>query len=134
MQTVTFLVDYRGQLTNEQYFTAGMVAPFPFAVAEALVAGGRAEYHESESGPVDNPPFLAEALDALPEPEPEPWYDWTQVKGVSTEIRRALNYMGLTSPSALLAFVTMTGGDLTDVPGIGKARAAAIVEWAEDNL
>lgn len=41
---IRFLVDYRGHLTNERYFTTGTVAPFPYAVASALVEDGRAEY------------------------------------------------------------------------------------------
>ena len=59
--------------------------------------------------------------------------DWTAIKGVSTEIAAALNYIGLYTPQSLLAFVTM-GGDLTAIPGIGKKRAPDIVEWAEDQL
>ena len=59
--------------------------------------------------------------------------DWTAIKGVSTEIWAALNYIGLYTPQSLLSFVTM-GGDLTAIPDIGKKRAADIVEWAEDQL
>lgn len=78
---------------------------------------------------VGNPPFLAQAIDALPTVPT----DWTQVKGVSTEIAAALNHLGLTYPEKLRAF-TIAGGDLTAIPGIGKARARAIVDWAEDQL
>ncbi len=67
-------------------------------------------------------------------PEPAPWCDWTQVKGVSRSVRNEMNRMGLTSPAALLNYATMSGGDLTAIPGIGKARAAAIVAWAEGQL
>jgi DNA uptake protein ComE-like DNA-binding protein len=60
--------------------------------------------------------------------------DWTQVRGVSDEISAAMHYMNLNTPADVLNFATMTGGDLTAIPGIGKARAAAIVKWAEDQL
>lgn len=44
MTKVRFLQDYRGQYTGEVFYTTGTVAPFPFAVASALVEDGRAEY------------------------------------------------------------------------------------------
>ncbi len=43
MVKVRFLVDYRGILTKEQYFTAGAEVEFPEGIAEALVAEERAE-------------------------------------------------------------------------------------------
>lgn len=51
---VRFLVDYRGKLTDEQFFEAGSVADLPNG--DALVEAGRAE-------PVE---------DAAPEPTADP--------------------------------------------------------------
>ena len=39
---VQFLVDYRGKLTREDYYTAGMVVEFDAATAQALIDEGRA--------------------------------------------------------------------------------------------
>jgi len=39
---VCFLVDYRGKLTGENYYTAGAVVAFEPAIAQALIAEGRA--------------------------------------------------------------------------------------------
>jgi len=106
----------------------------PIKLADGRIAYGQ---EQAKAAATQAGAYHADVADLATKPEEMPevaLFDWAQVKGVSTEISRALNYMGLTSPSALLAFVTMTGGDLTDIPGIGKARAAAIVEWAEDQL
>ncbi|MBA3945923.1 MAG: hypothetical protein H0X37_15325 [Herpetosiphonaceae bacterium] len=40
---VRFLVDFRGVLTNEQFFLAGTEAEFDVETAKVLVAEGRAE-------------------------------------------------------------------------------------------
>lgn len=48
MMTVKFLVDYRGKLTNEQYYLAGTVAEFDKETAAALVEAGRAELVEPD--------------------------------------------------------------------------------------
>jgi hypothetical protein len=40
---VRFLVDYRGHLTNEQFYVAGDVVEFADEIAEQLIADGRAE-------------------------------------------------------------------------------------------
>ncbi len=40
---VQFLVDYRGKLTQENYYTAGAVVEFDAGTAQALVDEGRAE-------------------------------------------------------------------------------------------
>ena len=42
MTTVQFTQDYRGHLTNENYYTAGTVASFAEGPAAALVEAGRA--------------------------------------------------------------------------------------------
>ena len=39
---VQFLVDYRGKLTRENYYTAGTVVEFDAATAQALIDEGRA--------------------------------------------------------------------------------------------
>ena len=39
---VQFLVDYRGKLTRENYYTAGTVVEFEPATAQALIDEGRA--------------------------------------------------------------------------------------------
>ena len=39
---VQFLVDYRGKLTKETYYTAGTVVEFDAATAQALIDEGRA--------------------------------------------------------------------------------------------
>ena len=58
--------------------------------------------------------------------------DWTQVKGVSTEISNALHYMGLDSKEALLIYCMENGiSALTDIPGVGMKRARDIIAWAE---
>lgn len=57
-------------------------------------------------------------------------FDWTQIKGVSDELARALNHIGLNSPALLIAFVE-GGNELTDIPGIGKKRASDILAWAK---
>ena len=46
MSKIRFIVDYRGALTGEQYFTAG--TEMSHASAAALVADGRAEFVEIE--------------------------------------------------------------------------------------
>lgn len=125
MTDVKFVVDYRGQYTGEVFYPAGTVATFTDGVAAGLIADGRAV---AVVGPQDG---QGEAM--APEPLPTLPTDWTTVKGVSTEIQAALHHLGLNTPGDLLNFVTM-GGDLTAIPGIGKKRAADIVEWAEDNL
>jgi len=57
---VQFLVDYRGKLTGENYYTAGAVVAFEPAVAQALVGEGRAVM-------VPEPmPEIAPALPAKP--------------------------------------------------------------------
>lgn len=128
MAKVKFTQDYRGHLTDENYYTAGTVASFAEGPAAALVEAGRAvavgpvAAQETQGGPI------------APEPLPSMPTDWTRIKGVSTEIAAALYHLGLNTPAELLAFATMTGGDLTNIPGIGKKRAADIVEWAEDQL
>lgn len=43
---VRFLVDYRGHLTDEQFYVAGDEVEFPDEVAEQLIADGRAEVVE----------------------------------------------------------------------------------------
>lgn len=43
MVKVKFLVDFRGKLTKEQFYTAGTVAEFDVAIAQQLFDGGRAE-------------------------------------------------------------------------------------------
>jgi hypothetical protein len=43
---VRFLVDYRGHLTNEQFYVAGDAVEFADAVAAQLIADGRAEVVE----------------------------------------------------------------------------------------
>lgn len=44
MQNVRFLVDFRGRLTDEKFYTVGTVAPFSNTVAASLVEDRRAEY------------------------------------------------------------------------------------------
>ncbi len=44
MTEVQFTQDYRGHLTNENYYTAGTVARFADGVAAQLVQDGRAVY------------------------------------------------------------------------------------------
>lgn len=129
MTDVRFTQDYRGQHTGEVFFTAGAVATFTDGVAAALVRDGRAVATVDAVGPQDE-----QGGQLTPEPLPRLPTDWTRIKGVSTEIAAALYHLGLNTPAELLAFATMTGGDLTNIPGIGKKRAADIVEWAEDQL
>ena len=107
MAEVKFLVDYRGHLTKEEFFTAGTVANFPDAVAIVLVADGRATY-------TSTPEIV----------------DWTQVKGISDELANALLYMGLTSKAALLEYAR--DNTLTDIPGIGAKRAADLLQFARE--
>jgi hypothetical protein len=58
---VQFLVDYRGKLTGENYYTAGAVAEFEPAIAQALIDEGRAvAFAEPE------PPAITPALPAKP--------------------------------------------------------------------
>ena len=112
------------------------------AYGQAQAAVMRAEKRPTERLPIS--PGIPAAYDAFAaavpaqeaqtaEATPSTPFDWTAIKGVSTEIAAALKYIGLDSPSALLSFVTM-GGDLQAIPGIGKKRAPDIVEWAEDQL
>lgn len=44
MKKVRFLMDYRGKLTGEIFYTKGEVAEFEAGVAAALVEDKRAEY------------------------------------------------------------------------------------------
>lgn len=57
---VQFLVDYRGKLTQENYYTAGMVVEFDAGTAQALVDEGRAVPVVHEPAPEITP--------ALPKP------------------------------------------------------------------
>ncbi len=97
------------------------------------LAGGRIAYGQAQAQEMMHDTVASTATAPLQESASPVAFDWTQVRGVSTEISRALNYMGLSSPGALRSFVATPGNDLTDVPGIGEARAAAIVAWAEGN-
>ena len=117
----------------------------PIVLEDGRIAYGQAQaaVMRAEKRPTDRLPIPA-AYDAFAaavpaqeaqtvEATPSTPFDWTSIKGVSTEIAAALNYIGLYTPQSLLALVTM-GGDLIAIPGIGKKRAADIVEWAEDQL
>lgn len=48
MTQVKFLVDYRGKLTEEQFYQAGAIADFDAAIAARLVEDERAELVEPE--------------------------------------------------------------------------------------
>jgi len=60
---VQFLVDYRGKLTGENYYTAGAVVAFEPAIAQALVDEGRA-------AAVPEPTEIAPALPVKPRRKP----------------------------------------------------------------
>lgn len=62
---VRFTMDYRGKLTDEQFFVAGSVGEFRAGIAQALVDNDRAEYANSKKN--------GNGKDQVPpEPEPEP--------------------------------------------------------------
>jgi len=122
-----------------------MIMGEPIVLEDGRIAYGQAQaaVMRAEKRPTDSLPIPA-AYDAfaavVPAQEAQTaetpdWAatDWTAIKGVSTEIAAALNYIGLYTPQSLLAFVAM-GGDLQAIPGIGKKRAPDIVKWAEDQL
>jgi len=48
MKKIKFVVDYRGVLTDEEYFEKGTVKTFADTKAERLVKDKRAEYVKSE--------------------------------------------------------------------------------------
>lgn len=59
--TIRFLVDYRGWLTGEAFYTAGSVADLPETSARRLVGDGRAETAEPppeapQEAPQEAPP------------------------------------------------------------------------------
>lgn len=60
---VRFLVDFRGKLTRENYYTAGAVAEFEPAIAQALIDDGRVVAFVPE-------PEIAPALPVKPAPAP----------------------------------------------------------------
>jgi hypothetical protein len=62
---VQFLVDYRGKLTREDYYTAGAVAEFEPAIAQALIDEGRAVAFAEPA-----PPAITPALPARPKRKP----------------------------------------------------------------
>lgn len=104
----------------------------PIKLPDGRIAYGQAQAAKMLTGFVGPQEDRIEAID--PEPLPSMPTDWTRVKGVSGEISAALHYMNLNTPADVLNYATMSGGDLTAIPGIGKARAAAIVAWAEGQL
>ncbi len=119
MTDVRFLQDYRGELTGEQYYTAGTVAAFPDGQAAALVDAGRAAWatQQAEPEPADTPPAV----------------DWTEVRGVGPQIAGALEYLGLTSKADLLGYLAEHGMEgLTDIPAVGQKQALALVAYAEE--
>ena len=52
---VQFLVDFRGKLTGENYYTAGTVAEFDAATAQALIGEGRATEVSPTPAPEEAP-------------------------------------------------------------------------------
>ena len=52
---VCFLVDYRGRLTQENYYTAGAVVEFEPATAQALIDEGRAVAFADQTPPEITP-------------------------------------------------------------------------------
>ena len=109
MPDVQFAMDYRGELTRENFYPAGMVVFLPDSMAAALVSAGSATYTNIVANPAT---------------------DWTQVKGISDELANALLYMGLTSKAALLAYAR--DNTLTAIPGIGARRAADLLQFARE--
>ncbi len=65
MKAIKFLTDYRGVLTNEQFYKAGAVVEL--AQASALVNDGRAEYVDPDPLPIpaNHKPVEAVALGGL---------------------------------------------------------------------
>ena len=65
MKAIKFLTDYRGVLTNEQFYKAGAVVEL--AQASALVNDGRAEFVDLDPLPIPVKPesVSAPALDEL---------------------------------------------------------------------
>jgi len=61
---VCFLVDFRGKLTKENYYTAGTVAEFDAATAQALIEQGWAVAFAEPAPPTITP--------ALPKPSGSP--------------------------------------------------------------
>ena len=67
---IRFLVDFRGRLTNEQFYLAGTVTSFDSQVAKRLVDEGRAVYVEA---PQDAPEAQGEPTPAeVDTPAPKP--------------------------------------------------------------
>ena len=122
---VTFIQDHQSAASGNEFYPAGRKSKQRRGAE--LVAMGVAVAGWGEVAPVTAQETQGEEIE--PEPTITPATDWTQVSGVSDEIADALIYAGIVNPAALLAW-----GDITRIPGIGKARAAALTTWAEDHL
>lgn len=122
MIDVKFLQDYRGELTGEQYYTAGTVAAFPDGQAAALVAAGRAE----KSGEPATEPETEQA-EATQER-----YPWADVKWVGPQIENALWYLGLNTKADLQVYIAQHGrAGLEAIPSISTRAADSLIAFAE---
>lgn len=117
MADVKFLQDYRGVLTEEQYYTAGAVASFPDGRAAALVQAGRAERVTEASEPA-----------AAVEAHPDESVDFTRVKGVGDSTNLALyNAEILTWMDVLETGVV----ELAKLDGVNINQARALFAMAQ---
>ena len=105
---INLLADYRGYLTNEQYYTKGE-HDLPASIAGALVAAGRAELIEPDA----------------------PTGAKRKLPGVDEKIANALWQAGY---KTLQAIADASDDELLAVSGIGKARIAQIREALDDLL
>ena len=53
-QRIRFIQDYRGKLTNEQFYAEGAVAEFPASIAEQLINDKRAVAFNRKRRPADD--------------------------------------------------------------------------------
>jgi hypothetical protein len=105
---IKLLADYRGHLTNEQYYTAGEW-DLPAAIAGALVEAGRAVQLKPDA----------------------PTGEKRRLPGVDEKIANALWQAGY---KTLQAIADASDDELLAVSGIGKARIAQIREALNDLL
>ena len=131
---VTFLLDHQSYLSGNSFYAAGAKADFPnvaVLVEQGIVREGwgapssvafdaAAEREEIASEPA--------AIDNAPSPS----VDWTEVRGVSTEIADAMLGMGMDSKDAFLSFF-MAGGieAITKIPAVGMKRARDLIAYAQ---
>ena len=130
---ITFAEDHQSYLSGNERYSTGTKADLPRGadlVAQGIALAG---WDTAALAPYEQREEIASEPPAAGDDAPQvERVDWTQVKGVSSEINNALHYMGLNTKEALLTYFMENGiSALTDIPSVGMKRARDIIAWAE---